>query len=297
MPSGSSSCTACTESRTAAATAVRVAVAAVGGQHLLQRQGPQPIQVHRIGEALQLDHRPGLGQRQRQVTQLLSHRLCAGVSGEAGTFRQVDDRVRWVKDVDLDFGARRSKRPVGAGNDHPRLAGCWQVATNDRRVGRIVDHEHARSDSRIEGITQPPGRRFRVPLGIRDSQPPSHLGQPEEQPLVVFARYPSHQLDAVRHRVRASSAATCVLPVPRPPHTTTTRPPASKTSTISASASRAMSAGGAPGSSPTTIRSKATFGAFRWSRTRLEGSLTPSRSHHCAAFAGARSGSPESQAA
>jgi len=89
-----------------------IGVAMIGRNHLAQRGRSQSLEVARVRQAAQIDDGRGLRQRERQVAQVLRHRVGAVVVGQAGPLAQVRHGLRSVEDADLDRRAERDERTV-----------------------------------------------------------------------------------------------------------------------------------------------------------------------------------------
>lgn len=174
----------------------RVGIPVLGGQLVADGEVAQQLQVAGTAQPQADDHRGGLGQRQRQMSQLVSELSGAVGVGQAGAPPQEGLGLPGGEHLHLKRRVGAGEGSVAGGDDHPGRAGGRAPAANGRHVGGVVEDQQRR----LRGSGQPrlgaAGGRGGVLVGAAFAQSLGQGGQAGQDLVGGLGGDPGHHRPA-----------------------------------------------------------------------------------------------------
>ena len=175
--------------------AMRIRLSFLPGQARGGRHGPQPAEVGPVSQVVRGDHARGLGQCQRQVTQLAGQGPRSRGIRETGPLGQERQRLIGGEHVNGETGPQAGHRPQAAGDQHPRRAARGKQRPYPVRVQRVVEHHQAAAPVAFQPVPHRPSRIAAALAGAAIGQPQllGQRGQASPQHRGICRVDPGHQ--------------------------------------------------------------------------------------------------------
>jgi hypothetical protein len=129
----------------------RVGIPQPRRQVLIDRNLPQPLQVHPVRQPLPSDRRPRLRQPQRQPPQLLRHRPRPRHVAQPGPPRLERQPLTLAEHPHRHRRAPHPRQRLRCGYHHPRLARSRHEPAHHAQVSRVIEHQQAQGAVGLQG--------------------------------------------------------------------------------------------------------------------------------------------------